>query len=449
MSTFSMTVPPAIVRALDILSKAGHEGWLVGGCVRDAVMGVEPHDYDITVSSTPEETIAAFSGFRIIETGLKHGTVTVIVDGEPLEMTTFRLEGEYLDNRHPSSVSFSRRLEDDLMRRDFTINAMAYRPDKGLVDPFGGCKDIERGLIRCVGKAAERFSEDGLRILRALRFASRLGFELECETDRAVFSLSHLLCGISAERVYSELCGILVGKNAGSILLRYAEVIARVIPELDEIIGFEQKSKYHCFDVMEHTCWAIDSAVQDRLVRLALLLHDFGKPRACFCGADGYNHYLGHEKISAAMADDVLIRLRADGATRRTVVRLVEMHDRAIVPNERHAKRLLRELSFEEAMLLMEIKIGDRAAHAPGYRDTADIYRMKELLEEIKRRGDCLTVSSLAIGGRELMALGMQPGPDMGALLERLLDKVVNGECENQRDALLLEAERSIRNNGE
>jgi len=434
MSGFAMKLPGYIVTALERLEAAGHKGWLVGGCVRDAVMGVQPHDYDITASSTPEETIAAFEGFRVIETGIRHGTVTVMIDGEPVEITTFRVESEYLDNRHPSGVSFARRIEDDLLRRDFTMNAMAYRPDHGLLDLYGGQQDISDGVIRCVGDAAARFDEDGLRILRALRFASRLGLRLEEETR------AHLLGGISAERVYSELCGIIVGKHAGTIVREYARVLAEVIPELSEIIGFEQHSKYHCCDVLEHTCRAMDNSAGDLTVRLALLLHDIAKPRVCKRGADGCDHYLGHPELGAQMADDILRRLRADNRTRETVVRLIELHDCAVVPDTRRAKRLLRQLSYEEAMLLMEIKLGDRMAHAEPYRDISEIIAMKELLTELHRQSPCLTVGDMALGGSDLIAMGMKPGKAMGRLLGDLLEMVVNDSLPNEKAALAAQA---------
>ncbi len=441
---FSMYIPAPIAFAIERLDRAGYEGWLVGGCVRDAVMGIAPHDYDITTSASPEETMAVFSDLRTIETGLKHGTVTVIIDGEQVEITTFRVEGEYLDNRHPSSVSFTRSVEEDLKRRDFTVNAMAYHPEKGLLDLFGGCDDIRGKVIACVGSAEERFNEDGLRILRALRFASRLGFSLDDDTDLAVRRLSGLLRGISAERIYSELCGILMGDNAGGIILRYAETLATVIPELKEIIGFAQNSRYHCYDVLEHTCRAIDAAPKERLVRLALLLHDIGKPRARSTGKDGFDHYICHEKHSAEMADDILVRLRADGHTRRTVVKLIAGHSLNIIPDERHAKRLLREYSFEEARLLLEVKKADRIAHAPGYDDPEDICAMLEIVDRLETGGACFSLDSLAVGGRDMISLGMKPGKAVGEVLNRLLDMVINGEVPNDREPLMKRAEKMI-----
>jgi len=447
MSNFTMELPAAVSFVLERLSAVGHESWLVGGCVRDAVMGMKPHDFDVTASAMPEETIAAFEGFRIIETGLKHGTVTVLVEGEPVEITTYRVEGDYLDHRHPSSVSFTRSVEEDLKRRDFTVNAMAYHPEKGLLDLFGGCKDIENRRIACVGSAAERFEEDGLRIMRALRFASRLGFTLEEETDRAAHELSHLLGGISAERLYSELCGILMGEHAGSIILRYSDVLAAFIPELSRIIGFAQNSIYHCYDVMEHTCRAIDGSARNLIVRLALLFHDIGKPVACFTGEDGYDHYRGHEAIGAQMADEILLRLRADTHTRSTVVKLIEMHDRAVTPDRRVARRLLRDLSYEEARLLMEVKLGDRSAHAPEHRDISQIVAMAELIDNLEAEGECVSLSSLAVRGRDLIGIGVRPGEGMGRILNRLLDMVINGEVNNEHDVLLAQAARLAEEN--
>ncbi len=439
-----MTLPGSIEKALGRLDKAGHKGWLVGGCVRDAVMGVQPHDYDITTSALPEETIAAFEGYHVIETGIKHGTVTVVIEGEPVEITTFRVESEYLDNRHPSSVSFTRRVEDDLGRRDFTINAMAYRPQEGLLDLFGGREDICRGVIACVGNAEERFLEDGLRIMRALRFAARLGFSLEDETKRAVFSCRKLLRGISAERLFSELCGLLQGQYAWKIVLDYAPVLATFIPELKDIIDFDQNSRYHCYDILEHTCRAMEHSPDDLTVRLALLLHDIGKPSAAFVGKDGYTHYHGHEPIGAQMANDILLRLRAPNRLRESVVRLIDMHDLTLVPDTKHARRLLSKLSFEEANLLLDVKTGDRMAHAEGYRDLSKIHAMRELLAEMNSQEQCLSVRDLAIGGRDLMELGVPRGKQMGVLLEQMLGKVINEEIPNQKDALLDAVRRTM-----
>lgn len=446
MDKFEMYLPKPIIEALDRLDIAGHKGWLVGGCVRDAVMGVEPHDYDITTSSTPEQTIEAFAGYRVIETGLKHGTVTVIIDGEQVEITTFRVEGEYLDNRHPSSVSFTRRIEDDLQRRDFTINAMAYRPDYGLLDLYGGRRDIERRVIACVGEPEQRFNEDGLRIMRALRFASRLGFFLEEKTADAAFALARLLEGISVERLFSELKGILCGAGAGKVILEYSDILSVVIPELKDIIGFEQNNRYHCYDVLEHTCVALDNSPADPIVRLALLLHDIGKPRVRFFGADGYDHYHGHEIAGAEMADRIMLRLRADTYTRNTVVRLIELHDCTIIPDVKHAKRLLQKLTFDEADMLLSVKIADRMAHAEEHRDISSILRMREIIRELEQEKPCLAAADMAIGGRELMEIGVQPGVNMGRLINDLLEMIVNEEIENEKDALI-EMARQIKDN--
>jgi len=446
MNPLHIDIPAPISKVLEIMDRAGHKSWLVGGCVRDSVMGVEPHDYDLTTSATPDQTIAAFKGYHVIETGLQHGTVTVVIDGEPVEITTFRTEGEYLDNRHPSNVSFTRRIEDDLQRRDFTINAMAYRPDEGLLDLFGGQEDIRRGIISCVGDPVQRFNEDGLRILRALRFASRLGFALEEKTAQAAFDLAPLLHGISVERVFSELKGIVCGKGAGKIVHRYAEILLPVLPELSGIIGFHQNSKYHCCDVLEHTCRAIDSSVPDTIVRLALLLHDIGKPDACFTGEDGFDHYHGHETVSAKMADEILLRLRSDNHTRNTVVKLIESHDCDVTPSMRKARHILRDFTFEEAKLLLEVKKGDRLAHAEEYRDISDILALEELLAQAKEQELCFSLRDLAVNGYDMLGIGVKPGHIMGCVLNDLLNMVINEEIPNEKDALL-ERARQIKDN--
>jgi len=439
-----MKLPVYVLEALERLDKAGHKGWLVGGCVRDAVMGVEPHDYDIATSALPEETVEAFKDCHVIGTGLKHGTVTAVLSGQPIEITTFRVESEYLDNRHPSSVSFTRRIEDDLCRRDFTINAMAYRPDDGLLDLFGGRKDIENGVIACVGEPAERFGEDGLRIMRALRFASRLGFKLEEKTKTAVLSCADLLRGISAERLFSELCGLIVGRNAWRIVMDYADVLARFIPEIKPLIGFDQNNRYHCYDLLEHTCRAMENSPDDLIVRLALLLHDIGKPVVCFTGEDGYCHYHGHEPEGARMANDILLRLRAPNRIRESVVRLIELHDSAVIADSRHARRLLSRLSFEDANRLLDVKTGDRYAHAEGHRDVSVINSMREIISKINEQEQCFSLNSMAIGGRELIAMGMKPGRAVGRVLESLLEMVISEEIPNEKDALLEAARRML-----
>lgn len=444
-SLLNIPLPEGILRALGLLEAAGFEGWLVGGCVRDAVMGLPPHDYDLAVSSRPEETMEVFRGFRVIETGLKHGTVTVLIDGEAVEMTTYRVDGEYTDCRHPDSVRFTRSIRDDLSRRDFTMNAMAYHPARGLYDPFSGVDAISEGRISCVGEAEKRFSEDALRIMRALRFASQLGFALDDETRAAALVKKELLGGISVERLFSELCGLLCGKEAGQVVLDSGEIIAQVIPELAPTIGFDQRSRYHCYDVYEHTARAVGLSSPDRLVRLTLLLHDIGKPHTAFFDERG-GHFHGHESLGAQMADRILERMHSDNATRRTVVMFIEEHDKPLIPDEKHVRRLLSRMSPDNARRLLEVKRADRLAHAPEYRETEEIEAFSALLDRMEKESLCCSTDALLIKGSDLIELGMTPGKELGALLAGLLGQVIDGELPNERDALLARAREMIKN---
>ena len=292
-------LPAQVNTALARLHDAGYEAYIVGGCVRDRIMGREPKDYDITTSALPEQTAAVFAGERIIETGMKHGTVTVLLDGEPLEITTFRIDGTYSDSRHPDAVTFTPSLREDLARRDFTMNAMAYSSETGLVDPFGGQADIAAKYIRCVGDPDLRFREDALRILRALRFSSVLGFPIEPETDGAARYLCLLLKKISAERVFSELKQLLCGPDVRRVLLDYAGVLGAVLPEILPMQGFDQRNPHHCYDILEHTAAAVEAMPPEPALRLAALLHDVGKPECFFTDEDGVGHFYGHPKAGA------------------------------------------------------------------------------------------------------------------------------------------------------
>ena len=322
-----MTIPQAALDALEQLNRAGFSAWLVGGCVRDLLMGRTPGDYDITTAARPEQVEAVFAGERIIETGLKHGTVTVLLGGLPLEITTYRQEAAYSDHRHPDAVRFAPSLEADLSRRDFTVNAMAWHPAEGLVDLFGGREDLKAGIIRCVGRPEQRFSEDALRILRALRFASVLGFRLDGETRRAALERRELLSHVSRERIAAELTGILCGKDVRRVVTELWPVLAVPIPELAPMAGFDQRSPYHCYDVLTHCAAAAEAVPPEKTVRWAALLHDAGKP-ACFTvDEQGRGHFYGHAKQSAHLAETALTRLRFDRDTVRRVTRLVELHD--------------------------------------------------------------------------------------------------------------------------
>lgn len=424
--------------AIKRLQERGYEAYAVGGCVRDSLLGRVPNDWDLTTDALPQETAACFSDHRIIETGMKHGTIAVLHEGELLEITTYRLDGDYADNRHPVSVTFSKDLEDDLSRRDFTVNAMAYHPDCGVVDCFGGQEDLKSGVIRCVGDPQTRFEEDGLRILRAIRFASVLGFSLEQKTADAVHTCKHLLKNIARERIREEFCKLLCGKRAVPILREFADVIAVFLPELTPSFGFDQKSKYHCHDVWEHTLHALEENKSgDLTVRLGILFHDVGKPH-CFIEDEKGGHFPGHAERSVEMTDAALTRLRFDNATRELILKLVKYHDIPLIPEEKHVKRAL--LRFGEAGLasLLEIQRCDRLAHHPSFVELPQYHaQIPQIVKKIMDENACLSLKSLAVTGDDLIALGYKPGKEIGQQLQTLLDAVIDGALPNDKDTLL------------
>lgn len=436
------TLPGNIRQALSILEAKGFESYAVGGSVRDMLMGKTPSDYDIASSARPHELALCFSDFRVIETGLRHGTVTVVIGGENIEITTFRVDGEYADNRHPETVSFTESVTLDLSRRDFTVNAMAYSPEKGLVDPFGGQRHLAEKKIVCVGDPDKRFGEDGLRILRALRFASVLGFEIGEKTAESIRANKSLLKNISAERIYSEFCKLLCGENACEVLLGFADVLCEFIPELACMIGFEQKNPYHCYDVFTHTAKAVQSSKSEKTLRLALFFHDFGKPAACIYTDTG-QHFYGHARISAGLCERVLRRLKADNKTLRAVTELVSFHDEKLKPDEKSIRKFAAKTSIEFTRQLLNVKRADTLAHDPKC-----FYRLKDfdqigvLLNKLEAEDACLTLRDLAVNGRDLMDMGMEQGEAVGKTLDTLYRMVVDGEIENERGKLLEEARR-------
>ena len=429
--------PAAVLRAMEILRDGGYAAYLVGGCVRDACRGAVPHDWDIAASSRPEETAAAFAGYRVLETGIRHGTVTVLLDGEALEITTFRQDGAYSDHRHPESVAFVRALREDLRRRDFTVNAMAWSPWEGLVDPFGGRQDLAARTLRAVGDPARRFDEDALRILRGLRFSSVLGFSVAPATRAAMTEKSALLAWVSGERVLQELKKLLLGAHVLSMLLTCPDVLRAVLPEIGPAVGFDQHSRYHIYDVWEHTARAVAAAPMDLTVRLALLFHDLGKPACAIVDAAGEGHFYGHGVESAHMADAALRRLKSDRRTREAVVWLVAMHDQTLPGGRAGARRLLSRYGIARTRQLLQMRIADHAAHNPAYPERGDEgRRLLALVEDEWAARPCLTLGELAVRGKDLTALGYS-GPAVGEALRFLLEAVLSGVCPNERQALL------------
>ena len=449
-----MVLPENISRALDMLESAGHEAWVVGGCVRDSLMGIIPHDYDITTSALPAETEQVFAGYRLIETGLKHGTVTVLADGSPIEITTYRVDGEYRDSRRPERVTFTRNIRDDVSRRDFTMNGIAYNPRQGYFDEFGGAEDIKAGVIRCIGKPEKRFREDALRILRGLRFSASLGFEIEENTARAMHDTRELLNKISAERVLSELCGLLTGRNSHRnifrVLTEFRDIAAVIIPEFRECAGFAQHSRFHCFDVYEHCVMSAQKAAEIsagsecRLpLTLAMLLHDIGKPQRFTLGEDGEGHFYGHAAVSADIAEDILRRLKCSNALRERVCTIVRYHDVPLSDTDKSVRRLLRKYGLETVRDICLAHICDDSAKTPECAGRCGEWCAVLSRAEALAPSCCLTLKDLAVDGKALSGL-MEPSPEMGKALKFLLDEVINGNFPNEREFLLKEAAKYI-----
>lgn len=439
-------LPTPVARALSVLEVCGYGAYIVGGCVRDSILGRTPNDWDITTNATPEQMKTCFADFRVIETGIRHGTLTVIIDGMQLEITTYRNDGEYLDNRHPVQVTFSEKIEDDLSRRDFTVNAMAYHPQKGLVDLFGGREDLQTKTVRAVGDAKTRFEEDGLRILRAIRFASVLDFSIDENTAKAVHACKNLLSGIAAERIREEFCKLICGRGAVRILREYIDVIAVFLPELGRCVGFDQNTKYHCYDVFEHTLHALALCENDDvLTRLGILLHDIGKP-LCYTEDAHGGHFKGHASIGVEIARNVLQRLRFDNETVHRLEMLVELHDNLLSAEKKRVKRLMQRLSDADILRLLEIKRCDRLAHAEPFRRLpSELERIPAVIEEIRAEDACLSLRTLAINGADLMALGVPEGKQIGELLHALLDDVIDERLPNERNALLQAAKERVK----
>ena len=434
----SISLPDEVKHIINTLEKSGYNAYAVGGCVRDSVMGRKSNDWDISTSALPEQTKQSFSSERIFETGIKHGTVSLLLGKRTYEITTFRTEGLYSDNRRPDTVRFVSDLKSDLNRRDFTINALAYHPKEGLIDHVGAAHDIRQKLIRCVGDPDKRFSEDALRIMRAIRFSATLGFEIENATKNAITKNRKLLEKIAVERISAELDKLLVGENVKNVLENHSDVMEVFIPEISPMIGFDQNSHYHHLDVWFHTVKAVASAPPDRTLRLVMLLHDIAKPQ-CYTEANGAGHFYGHPKLSSEMAAKILRRLKYDTDTIDTVTRLVLHHDTKIEPNEKVVKRWLCKLGEKCLRMLCAVKTADAMAKA-SERKNSQIKEMEtiiNLINQIIANQECFTLKDLAINGNDLIKNGISEGKSVGETLSKLLDMVIDGEVENNRDKLL------------
>ncbi len=434
-----IAIPAHVREVLERLWEAGFEAYPVGGCVRDVLLGKTPQDWDICTAARPEQTRAVFADRRVIETGMKHGTVTVITDGRPVEITTFRVEADYGDRRHPDSVAFVQSLREDLARRDFTVNAMAFDADGGVIDPFGGQEDLARGVIRCVGEPEERFREDALRILRGLRFAARLDFRIEERTAEALRDNRALLNDISRERFFSELKGLLCGTGAGEVLRAFPEVIFTVIPELAAEYGFEQNSPHHIHDIWTHTTMAVDAIAPEPALRLTMLLHDVGKPEKYFTDENDVGHFYGHAEAGAVKADAILRRLRCDNDTREAVTLRIRYHDIEPPQTKKGVRRLvvkLGEPTVRDLIACWKADSADRAAPVRK-RNLAFIGVTEGLLDELMAQESCFSLRDLAVDGSDMLELGMEPGPALGDTLRELFRMVTEEGVPNEKETLL------------
>ena len=432
-----LTLPSQVHTALDRLTAAGWEAYVVGGAVRDALRGCAAGDWDITTNAEPAQVERVFAGERLIETGLRHGTVTVLLDGLPLEITTYRVDGDYTDHRRPDAVRFTRSLREDLLRRDFTMNALAYNPRTGLVDVCGGAEDIARGVVRCVGEPDRRFQEDGLRILRALRFASVLGFQIAPETAAAIHRNRALLQYLAAERVQSELTKLLCGQNVDAVLREFSDVLAVPIPELTPMFGFPQHNPHHDKDVWDHTIAVIESITPEPVLRWAALLHDIGKPSCFSLAEDGIGHFFGHSDQSTSMAESILSRLRFDNASKEQIVRLVRYHDMPITADRKPIKRLLSKHGEDATRQLIELHKADTLGQSAICRHRIAIFEeVSQMINEILQEESCFTLKNLAVNGHDMMTLGFQ-GPTIGRVLQECLDAVLDEQIPNEHEALM------------
>ncbi len=432
-------LPENVKRIIETLNSKGYNAYAVGGCIRDSLMNKCPSDWDICTSSLPQETLDTLGKNNIIENGLKHGTVTVHIDNENYEITTFRTDGIYLDNRHPENVIFVRDLKEDLSRRDFTVNALAYNDSDGLIDLFKGTDDIKNRCIRCVGDPDRRFNEDALRILRALRFSSQLGFTIEDETSYSIHKNAMLLKNISAERIMSEFVKILTGANVEDVLMNYYDVVSVFIPEIKPMIGFRQRNPHHIYDVWKHTVKVISHIEPQKVLRLAAFFHDSGKPSTFTIDKNNIGHFHGHPDISELIANDVLRRLKADNNTISKVRLLVKLHDLRPSATSKNVRKMLAKTGAENFLLLLKLKWADAMGQNPLLLNEKLKYidELEKIYNSEITGDSAFTLKQLKINGSDLKRIGINEGKKIGIILKCLLDCVIEGELENDQEKLL------------
>lgn len=431
-------LPEKVKYIIDTLMEAGYEAYAVGGCIRDSILGRKPGDWDITTSARPMQVKQLFK--KTIDTGIQHGTVTVMISGEGFEVTTYRIDGEYEDGRHPKAVRFTASLFEDLKRRDFTINAMAYNEKDGLVDAFFGRRDLEERVIRCVGNPKERFEEDALRMMRAIRFAAQLGFSIEEGTKDAIAELADNLSKVSAERIQVELVKLLVSNHPGEFMTAYETGLTRVfLPEFDAMIATPQNNKHHCYNVGKHTIEAVKNSPPDKVIRLTMLLHDVAKPVCKSIDEEGIYHFYGHPAKGAQMAKEILKRLKFDNDTIRKVCALIKSHDDMPPLEPKAIRRAIFRTGLEQYPALFAVKRADALGKNQYQRaeKMAYIEGYQKLYEEILEKQQCLTLKDLAVTGKDLIEAGMKPGKELGETLEKLLEHVLEYPQDNQKEILI------------
>ena len=436
-----MKLPQGVHNCINALASAGYRAYAVGGCVRDSLLGLIPHDYDLCTYAPPEETARVFADFPLVRAGEKHGTVGVVMEGQVYEITTFRTEGGYQDSRHPDWVRFVADVKEDLARRDFTVNAMAYSPEEGYIDPFGGQKDLERHILRAVGDPQDRFTEDALRILRGVRFAVRFGLTPEKDTMDAMVRLAPRLENLARERVFDELCKLLPLVTAEE-LLRYAPILSAAIPQIAPTVGFLQHSPHHAYDVFTHTAYVVENVPKKLSLRWAALLHDSGKP-ACFTrDENGRGHFKGHAAVSERIAEEVLLGLKAPTKLREEVCRLIGLHMTPLEADRKLLRRRLGKLGQETLEDLLSLQEADMGSKGTGIVDEMEQFpRIRAVLAEVLAEDACFKINDLAVSGSDLLRLGFAPDPNLGKCLQWLLEQVQDERIPNESDALLHAAE--------
>ena len=446
-NTTIIQLPEKVKYIIDTIMEAGYEAYAVGGCIRDSILLREPSDWDITTSASPYQVKELFR--RTLDTGIKHGTVTVMLDKEGFEVTTYRIDGEYEDGRHPKEVTFTRNLTEDLKRRDFTVNAMAYNEKDGLVDIFGGLEDIRRRTVRCVGNPLERFSEDALRMMRAVRFSAQLGYRIEEETSNAIRVLAPDLKKIRAERIQTELVKLLTSPHPDYLRMAYETGITKVVlPEFDLCMITEQKNPHHCYTVGEHTLVAMQAVRADKVLRLAMLFHDMGKPLCVTTDEEGIDHFHGHPSVSEEIAGNVLHRLKFDNDTIYMVKKLVKYHDQYIEPQPKNVRCAIRKMGEDVFPLLLEVKEADVQAQSDFLREKKEknLKDVRDVYQRILAEKQCVSLKTLAINGKDLIdQTGMKPGKELGEVLNELLDLVTEDPARNTREYLLKAAKERLK----